>query len=299
MPVNVDLAVTKSIAGYPNMRLSGLYMVLTPDGRVLDPEQVRVPGPPPTDHDAAWPDLARVSAELGLSRRTESAAPVGELTPPKTHGETDLSLVLTSRLFDEGEAESRGTAWANPASYPITYRRMVPTHEWVALKEDQWRKLLPPANGAKTWSIDPQVASEMLWLFRPPTHNVRPKRTEITWIKLDASLVSQTDAEATVRLEGSVKINHPFYPVLNIPLIAPRFTEQTRNVNVRRFDKAIQSGKPPVMVAESNVIGYFHYDRQKDRIRDLQLVTHGGIYSGDDGTRLPFGVAERSVDRPH
>jgi len=150
-----------------------------------------------------------------------------------------------------------------------------PSEDWIVLTKEQWKKLVPAADvkAGTAWDIDKAVSAHILTHFFPPTEVCTAKedvllseteryRHKLEQHALKATVLSVQDGVVRVRLDGSLKLNHSFYP-----------GRQDTNAFV-----------------EGTVVGYVDYDTSKKKIAALRLVTVEATY-----VKTPIGVAARSV----
>ena len=113
--------------------------------------------------------------------------------------------------------------------------------------------------------MDRTLAARVLNYFYPPTENNDVAKNRIEEQTLRATIVSVIRGEAVARLDGALRMKHPFYH------------------------------KDDDKFAQARIVGYLVFDTSKRTVRSLQLVTDQADYGGPGGGRLPFGVAVRSV----
>jgi hypothetical protein len=137
-----------------------------------------------------------------------------------------------------------------------------PAEDWIRLKREEWRPFLPAGavRPGTVWEIDPKTAAVVLNHFYPATENndIRTNRIERQTLKATALRVENGVIRA--RLDGSLKMKHPFYH------------------------------KDDDQFVEATVVGIVEFEPSTEKIRSLQLVTDQAIYG-----RRDFGVAVRSV----
>lgn len=141
-----------------------------------------------------------------------------------------------------------------------------PGEDWITLGEDEWRGLLPPAKvpAGESWEVERAVAGTVLTRFYPPTENNDLGKNRVEEQSLKGTLVSETQGVALARLEGRLRLKHPFYH------------------------------KDDNQVAVASLAGYLEWEPARARIRALRLVTDLAEY-GENGRGQPYGVALRSV----
>jgi hypothetical protein len=137
-----------------------------------------------------------------------------------------------------------------------------PVEDWIVLPKDQWTRLLPrgPVAPGTAWEPAPDVAAKVLRHFYPSTENNDVATNRIDRQELNAVVVSVKDGIAHARLDGRLRMKHPFYH--------------------RDDDNFV----------EATVLGFLDFDATAGRIVDWQLVTTDATYG-----RIRFGVAVRTV----
>jgi hypothetical protein len=213
--------------------------VLTPDGHPIDSLHVATASKP--ERTVAM--LEQTIEKLKVPEGKPLIPPVSQAAPPKG-GADSLRLHLTARVL-------RGGAWGR-----------FPAENWIVLDREQERKLLPVGAVAvgRSWQLDGDTAAKLLVHFYPATENNDLGKNRIDRQVLTARVVSVEDGVARARLDGSLKMKHPFYH--------------------KEDDK----------VVEASLAGYIDFDPAGQRLRALRLVTERATYGG--GT---FAVALRSV----
>jgi hypothetical protein len=143
----------------------------------------------------------------------------------------------------------------------------LPSESWVVLSKPQWTKLLPPGDVRPnaSWEPDQEVAANVLKHFYPPTENTDLAKNRIDAQPLRARVESIEKGVARARLEGRLRMKHPFYH------------------------------KDDNNFVEASLIGYLEFDVGKQGVRSLRLVTDDASYGEDGKGGQPFGVAVRAV----
>jgi hypothetical protein len=140
--------------------------------------------------------------------------------------------------------------------------REFPGENWLVLHKAEWTKFLPPeAAVGKAWDVDGEVAGRLLTYFYPQTENNNVRTNRIDQQTLKATVVEVKDGVVRVRLDGSLKMKHRFYP-----------------------------GRDDTMFVDATVVGYVDCDPARQQLRALRLVTDRATY-GKEG----FTVVVRSV----
>jgi hypothetical protein len=179
-------------------------------------------------------------------------APAPQATPPKAEPGA-LVLHLVSRYDRRG-------SWAE-----------FPAENYIVLTPKEWAQLLP-AGEAKVnadYGIDRGVAAKVLTYFFPQTELCDfalatsadgPYKHKIEQMELRGRVIAVKGTAVRVRLEGSVKLKHNFYP-----------------------------GRDDNNFASATVLGVLDHDRQKQR-PSLRLVTDQATYG-----QHKFSVAVRTI----
>lgn len=143
----------------------------------------------------------------------------------------------------------------------------LPSENWIVLEPAEGKKLVPAGDLAvgRSWEIDREVATKIYSRFYPDTEANDFADNRIDRQSLRAKVVSVADGLARVRLEGELKMKHPFYPH-------------------REDDNFVDAA----------VAGYLDYEIGPRRIRSLRLVTDEATYGSPRQTQH-FGVALRSM----
>src|SRR5205823_120849 len=126
----------------------------------------------------------------------------------------------------------------------------------------EWAKWLPRGTVAvgQSWEVDAPTAAALLKRFYPPTEDNDLAKSWIDRQSLRATVVSIRNGIARARIEGDLRMKHPFYH------------------------------KDDGNFVEAKIAGYLDFEPAGKRIRALRLVTTEASY-GDAGNRLPFGAA--------
>jgi hypothetical protein len=207
---------------------------------------------------AAEPGQLQKMLEAAVARlKTKEGKPLIKPTPqapPPKAEKNDLVLHLVSRYDHRG-------SWAE-----------FPAENYIVLKQSDWEKLRPPgdAKPGATWDIGKEVAVQFLTYFFPQTEMCDfalatrpggPYKHKVEELALHAKLLAPDGKSARIRLEGTVKLKHKFYPGKD---------DSSRDAN-------------------STVIGTVEFDAG-GRKPSLRLITNQAVY-GD----LKFSVALRSL----
>ena len=137
-----------------------------------------------------------------------------------------------------------------------------PSEDWIVLTAADVEKLLPPAgktDAGTRWEIDRDAATRVLTHFYPQTENNDVRKNKIERIKLTGTVVSVEGGVARARLDGDLRMRHPFY-----------------------------HKDTPDMV-EATVVGYIDFVPDSRRLSQLKLTTAKATYQNrpfDAGVEL-------------
>jgi hypothetical protein len=227
--------------------------ILKPDGHTLDSMHVA---------EAAKAEKLIAMLERDVKTLgTTAGMPVIAPTPPPapTVAPGSLLLHLTSRYLERrGDdyklIEDAGGNWS-----------ALPSEDWIPLAPAEWQRWLPAGKiyPGLSWQVDGEQASALLKHFYPPTENSDLKTNRMDQAVLKGTVTTVRSGVALIRLEGSLKMKHPFYH------------------------------KDDNNFAQASVVGYLEYDTAKKQFRSFHLVTEEASY-GDTHTQ-PYGVAVHAV----
>jgi hypothetical protein len=162
----------------------------------------------------------------------------------------DVKAVLGTR---------NGRNWAN-----------LPSQDWVVLSRLEWTSLLPRGEVRvnSTWTASENVTAKLLRHFYPPTENTDLNTNRIEKLVLQARVESIERGIARARLDGRMRMKHPFY---------------------HRDDNNF---------VETDLVGYVQFNTNTREIQSLRLVTEYGRYGGDASGSQHFGAAARLTAEP-
>jgi hypothetical protein len=198
--------------------------------------------------DAAQPDRLVAMLERVIRERKLVKGPT--LIPPRTLSAPppcepgSLVLHLTAR--------GHGNSWDG-----------FPSENWIVLDPKQGAGMLPvgePEVG-RAWDLRQDVATAILTHFYPQTENNDVSTHRFERRRLRGTIESLHDGIAHARIEGEVRMTHPFYP-----------------------------GRRDGNIVDATVVGYLDFEPATRRLRRLRLVTGRASYG--TGT---LDVAVRSV----
>jgi hypothetical protein len=214
--------------------------VLTPDGHTHD--SLHVASAANTDRLLAM--LRRAVEHFKPKEGKPIVAPAPQSAPPKAPADA-LVLHLVSRGDDRG-------SWGE-----------FPGENWIVLTKQQWQKLLPggKVKVGQEWDVDRDVAASVLTYFYPQTENNHATTDRIEKLSLRAKVLSADAGKVTARLDGTLRMQHVFYPGRKNP--------------------------DPV---DATVAGVLTFAPSKPGMPSLQLVTERATHG-----KRPFKVAVRSL----
>jgi hypothetical protein len=230
-PANEDLV-------YDPDRLSGLMLQVVRRLNVVKAEprvaaEPHSPAPRASDGSLVLHIVARY-----LERKGDQSVPY------------DVKAVLGTK---------KGGNWAN-----------LPSQEWVVLSRPEWMSLLPrgAVRADSTWKPSEDVIANLLRHFYPPTENTDLEKNRVETLVMLARVESIEHGIALARLDGRMRMKHPFYH------------------------------KDDSNVVEADLVGYVRFKMTTREIRSLCLVTENGRYGGDVNGMQHFGAAARLAAGP-
>ena len=236
--------------------------VLTPDGHPVDSLHVATA----SKVEELTAMLERAVAKLKAPAGGPLVKPAPQSRPAGAAADALVLHVTARYLRRQGDelvplgaeahrGESRNAGWhANPGE------------DWVVLPKAEWGKLLPAdkVGPGSTWAPDEKVVARLLTHFYPPTENNNVAKNRIEEQSLRGTVLSVKDGVARARLDGRLKMKHPFYH--------------------RDDDNRVEAG----------LLGFLDFEPRTGAVRDLQLVTDGATYGA---RQFPFGVAASAVPK--
>lgn len=248
--------------------------LLTPAGRPLDTAPLN--RPEATDPVRMAEKLTRVVRELNVSKgdpvvRPKPQSPLRESL--KT-GPDSLVLHVTARYVErKGDELVRFDTQSVLGSQKGGNWGDLPSEGWLVLERSESTKLLSGASGAAgreiragtSWEPDKAVTATLLNHFFPPTENTDLAKNRIDEQSLTARVESIENGVAHARLEGRLKMKHPFY-----------HKDDDNFVN-------------------ATLVGYLDFEPASGRIRSFGLVTDTATYGPRTNGAQWFGVAVRSI----
>jgi hypothetical protein len=137
-----------------------------------------------------------------------------------------------------------------------------PAEDWIVLSPAEKARLLPrgPVVAGTAWEPDREVTAKVLRHFYPSSENNDVSTNRIDRQELKARVLSVKDGIARARLDGRLRMKHPFYH--------------------RDDDNFV----------EATLLGFLDFEVATGRLITCQLVTTDATYG-----RLRFGVAVQTV----
>jgi hypothetical protein len=248
--------------------------LLTSTARPLDTAPLN--RPEATDPERMAEKLTRVVRDLKVAKgdpvvRPKPQSPLRESVQA---GPDSLVVHLTARYLQrKGDDFVRFDTQAVLGSQKGGNWGDLPSEGWIVLERTEWTKILPSANGVATrdvrpgtsWEPDKVVAAKLLNHFFPPTENTDLAKNRIDEQSLVARVETVENGLARARLDGRLKMKHPFYH------------------------------KDDGYFVNASLVGYLDIDVATFRVRSFRLVTDDARYSSELNSGQFFGVAVRSV----
>lgn len=244
--------------------------VFAADGRALDSRHVAHAGPA-----SVIEMLEQAVKAVGATPGKPIVAPHPQ-SPRPNCGSDAVALHLTARyLVPRNAAEAR--AGVHGELVPLDANRLggersgqwsaLPSEDWYVLQRDEWTQLLPQKRVAvgDTWQVDTRVAATLLTRFYPTTELNELSKNRLDEQSLKLTAISVESNRVRARLDGRLKMKHPFYP-----------------------------GRDDNHFVEATILGIIEFDPGKPRIDSLNIVTDDAKYGSGDRWQ-PFGVAVRLV----
>jgi hypothetical protein len=200
-------------------------------------------GPAPKEERAAYQKIYRAALEKKLSAGTVHAyvlSPQGEVVDSLHVADAargDNTLKMLNRAIERfhpqpGEPVVKPRTQSVPPAAPqgglvlhLTARAQgtnpsddswhaYPSEDWIVLMPDDVAKFLPPSGkpaAGSSWDIDRDAATKVLTHFYPQTENNDVSKNRIERIALKATTVSAEGGVVRARLDGDLRMRHPFY----------------------------------------------------------------------------------------
>ena len=171
-----------------------------------------------------------------------------------------LTLHVTSRYLErKGNelvlVENAGGNWS-----------ALPGEDLIPFSKDEVRDFLPPAKRTGVeWSLPRPISDKLLIRFYPPTENNDPAKSKVTESQMTCKVLSTKNGVSRVGVSGQFKMKHPFYH--------------------RDDDWSVSAA----------LSGYYDLDVKNAKVTRFRLTTESAEYSNGSQSRLPFGVAVRSI----
>ncbi len=232
--------------------------ILNPNGQVIDSQHVATA----SKVEALTALLEDVVGKLKTPAGQPLIAPTSQSAAPKA-GPNALVLHLVSRNLAR-----KGNEWV-PVQAQLGQNRSgswgaYPVENWIVLNGDDCKKMLAPVVVApgQSWPVDQEAAAKVLTYFYPSTENNDVRKNRMDELKLRATVLSVQNGRARARLDGRLKMKHPFY---------------------HREDEN---------VVEATVLGLLDFEPATQTVHALQLATEQATYG-----RIRFGVVVSSLPR--
>jgi hypothetical protein len=205
--------------------------------------------------------LERTIDRLKTKPGKPMAAPAVQSRQPKADADA-LVLHLTARnLVKKGDdfvppptrlGQTRSGSWG---AYP--------GEDWIVLSKTEWTKLLPPGEvkAGSTWEPDREVLAKLLRHFYPSSENNDVSTNRIEKQEGRGTILQVSDGVVTARLDGSMRMGHPFYH------------------------------KEDGNMVEAKFAGVIEFAQDRGKVRALHIATERAVYA----ERMHFGIAVRSV----
>ena len=231
--------------------------ITAPDGHAIDSQHVATAA----NVDKMTEMLERTIERLKTKEGKTLAAPVPQSKAPKAENGSLVLHVTARNLVRQGDdyippkvklGDTRSGSWG---AYP--------GEDWVVLSRADWTKLLPAGavKEGQTWEPEKDALAKLLLHFYPSSENNDVTTNRIEKQEVKATILSVKDGVATARLDGSLRMKHPFYH------------------------------KDDDLAVGATFLGVIEFHADKGKVRSLHLATDHAVY----GPRMNFGVAVRSV----
>jgi hypothetical protein len=136
-----------------------------------------------------------------------------------------------------------------------------PTEDWIVLTKAECSRLVPGTIVPSTsWSLDKELSTRVLKHFYPSTENNDVGKNRIDRQELTGTIVRVKDGIARARLDGKLRMKHPFYH------------------------------KDDGNFVDASLVGFIDFEIASRRVLAWQLVTTEANYG-----RIRFGVAMRTA----
>ncbi len=171
-----------------------------------------------------------------------------------------LTLHVTSRYLErKGNelvlVENAGGNWS-----------ALPGEDFIPFSKAEVRGFLSPAPRIGTeWSLPRSTSDKLLVRFYPPTENNDPAKSKITESETTCRVLSSRNGVSRVGILGKFKMKHPFYHRDDDWFVSAAFS------------------------------GYYDLDVKRAQVTRFRLATESAEYCNGSQSRLPFGVAVRSI----
>ncbi len=233
--------------------------IVAPDGHPIDTQHVATAArvEPLTEMLERTIEKLKVSEGRTLVQPApQSAAPVCDPGSVVLHVTARYLLKKGGDFvpLDAKLGETRSAGWAAYAS-----------EDWLVLDADEQAKWLASAKPqpGSAWDLDAAVTAKLLNHFYPQTENNAIATNRIDEQSARATILSIENGVVRARVEGRLKMKHPFYHKDDDNFVHARF------------------------------VGLIEFEPASKRLRSLRLVTDRATYGASQHTQH-FGVAVRS-----
>jgi hypothetical protein len=230
--------------------------IVTPDGQPIDSQHVATA----SQVEELTALLERTIQKLKVPPGQPLVAPSRQSMAPKAEDGARV-LHLTARyLHREGNefvphkptlGQTRSRGWGAYAA-----------EDWIMLQRDEWERLLPQGTVkvGDHWDLDRDVAAKVLTHVYPSTENNDVAKNRLDEQRLTASVLSVAPGLVRARLDGKLKMKHPFYH------------------------------KDDDNFVEASLVGILDMEPATKTLHAFQLATTKATYG-----RMAFGVVVQSV----
>jgi hypothetical protein len=215
--------------------------------------------------------MLQVVRQLNVAKAEFSAAPKPHAPAPRTNDGSLVLHIVARYLERKGDAcvplDAKGVLGTKAARN----WSVLPSQEWVALSKPEWTGLLPPGEVRvdTAWKPGEDVVAKLVKHFYPPTENTNLQTNRFEKLVIQARVESIEGGIARARLDGRMRMKHPFYH------------------------------KDDNNFIEAELIGYVRFKTNSREIVSLQLVTENGRYGEGESRMQYFGAAARLASKPN
>lgn len=230
--------------------------IVAPDGHPIDSQHVATA----YKVDELTGMLERTVAKLKPTAGAPLVKPTTQSRAPKAPADALVLHLIARNVERKGDedivkrptlGQTRSAGWG---SYLV--------EDWIVLANPEWSRLLPSGKvtAGESWELDQQTAARVLTHFYPSTENNNIATNRIDRQALKATVLSVENGVVRARLDGSLRMKHPFYH------------------------------KDDDNFVDATLVGLLEFEPAGKKIRSLQLATSKATYG-----RTMFGVIARTV----